>query len=546
MYVWGTLDFSNDGDRRPEADCPIVPYPVRVPNLPFAGVPVSLACGVKHAVFVAEGTLYGFGSNASSQLGPSVFQQANLVTKLTAFHKTCDSTPVQVACGSKHTLVRTVDGQVWSEGDNTFGQLGHKATKHWSRVPFTEPVEFVAAGGEMSFAISAGRVFSWGSIRSGALGLGTKGEVEMMTSGAQQYRDVDKPRMVQWFTGQRIHIVEVSVGKEHMICRSDVDVYCVGQGNFGKLGQGDTAEHLIPKRVQFPERKYIEKLLQVVAGHDHSSVLKQSSEFGSVIYIWGRIDADADGNLSPKLITEAGSNVTSIYASKFYNMAISSDGTLQVWGKCNGCPPMGVAEGVRKRLPCEITVLTNKKICKAIGSSCFMIAFGDDSKLPPGEPFDVVVPFDYRNPTYPYDEAAKLFYRRALGEPEAAAYWAQIPIPPPKQEKGVRYKKMGARTLHTGSHVRVWMTDVYALGRVLRRDIDGFSKTQFEIAWAREDWDPEIVELHSDDETLDEANENRWQHLWFLELPDGCLNNVEKRVEKAKQAVSASALVDEE
>ena len=525
----------------------MVPYPTRVPNLPCAQHPTSAACGVKHVVMIYNGELYGWGCNKSNQLGPSVFEKTETVVKLTGFHKICEATPVQVACGLKHTLVRCIDGSVWSAGDNTFKQLGHNPRNNqWGRVNFVDPIESVVCGHDTSYALSGGRLFSWGSVRHGSLGHGTTGEYERVVSGPPQYKDVEKPQLVKWFVGQRINVLEVSAGKDHMMARSDTEVYCVGQGGYGKLGQGNTEAHLLPRRVAFPERKYAEKLLSIAAGVDHSVVLKKSSEFGSVIYVWGRIDADNESNLQPRLITEAGPSVTKIIAAKCYTMAVSSDGTLHVWGKSTNCPTMGVADGVRKRWPVTVEALHGKHVVDALGSGGFMVAFTDDSKLAEGEPVDTVVPFEHRNPTYPYDVASLNFFQRVLGEAAGKTYFDNIPVPQ-KVEKGIKYTPSGAKSLHRGSRVRVWMTDVYALGTISRRDMDGFSKYHFEIDWAREDWDPETIELHSDDEGLDETNENRWQHLWFLELPDGCRNNAAERDAKNAANVDTSkAVLDED
>lgn len=60
------------------------------------------------------------------------------------------------------------------------------------------------------------------------------------------------------------------------------------------------------------------------------------------------------------------------------------------------------------------------------------------------------------------------------------------------------------------------MTNVYALGTIADTNIAGFSKNQFQISWVRDDWEDEIIELLSDDETLDEDNGNRWQSGWFF------------------------------
>ncbi|XP_010783540.1 probable E3 ubiquitin-protein ligase HERC3, partial [Notothenia coriiceps] len=85
----------------------------------------------------------------------------------------------QVACGSHHSVALTKDGQVYTWGQGSRGQLGlgerDPSTKYpqhlnsLSAVPLVQ----VAAGGGQSFALSvSGAVFSWGSNHCGQLGLG--------------------------------------------------------------------------------------------------------------------------------------------------------------------------------------------------------------------------------------------------------------------------------------------------------------------------------------------------------------------------------------
>uniref|UniRef100_A0A3P8WAI2 Uncharacterized protein n=1 Tax=Cynoglossus semilaevis TaxID=244447 RepID=A0A3P8WAI2_CYNSE len=94
-------------------------------------------------------------------------------------------TPVsQVACGSSHSVVLTKDGQVYTWGEDSRGQLGlgnRRTAGTWSPQHLTSlsalPLVDVAAGGDQSFVVSvSGAVLGWGRNQCGQLGLGdTKG-----------------------------------------------------------------------------------------------------------------------------------------------------------------------------------------------------------------------------------------------------------------------------------------------------------------------------------------------------------------------------------
>ncbi len=83
---------------------------------------------------------------------------------------------VQVAAGGRHTLVLKDDGTVWAWGDNSFGQLGNG-----TNVSSTTPVEVIGlrgifieqiqAGENHSLALDdIGNVYSWGDNTYGQLG----------------------------------------------------------------------------------------------------------------------------------------------------------------------------------------------------------------------------------------------------------------------------------------------------------------------------------------------------------------------------------------
>ena len=78
------------------------------------------------AAYTESGELYSWGHNGYCQLGngstnqgltPSLIQNSLLGRKV-----------VQVACGSHHSLCLTVDGDIFSWGQNNCGQIGSGTT----------------------------------------------------------------------------------------------------------------------------------------------------------------------------------------------------------------------------------------------------------------------------------------------------------------------------------------------------------------------------------------------------------------------------------
>ncbi|KAK5898983.1 hypothetical protein CesoFtcFv8_008507 [Champsocephalus esox] len=204
----------------------------------------------------------------------------------------------QVACGSHHAVALTKDGQVYTWGQGSRGQLGLG-----ERQPSTEspqhlnslsavPLVQVAAGGGQSFALSvSGAVFSWGSNHCGQLGLGdttdrhtptpvhclnskksthiacgkahtatltkdggvfTFGSGEYGQLGHNSFRDELRPRLVAELWGAKV--TKIACGRHHTLVLTDSErVYSFGCGEQGQLGHGEESHPSVPLPVQLPQ-----------------------------------------------------------------------------------------------------------------------------------------------------------------------------------------------------------------------------------------------------------------------------------------------------
>jgi hypothetical protein len=547
IYVWGNLDFRRTISAAEEKDTPILEWPVRMPDIPVPGSTIdSIAAGDRHCLYISGGRLFGFGSNAFRQIHHLALNVCDAPVEI-KLPPSATGKPVEVACGAGHSLVRLDDGSVMSAGNNVFKQLGQvadKATPHedewraWSRVALPVPAQRVYARGDASFVLHDGSVYSWGAQRHGHLGHGTTGEVDV-DDGAPTFVPVEYPTKVQWFASQKLKIVEIAVGATHMLARTETEIFAVGSNSYGKLGVQGISTALLPQPVRIVASTDVpEQLLSITAGTEQSMAVYNLPKVGPLVYIWGKQGPDSS-SVPSRVMYGVPSGTRKIVGAAEFQMLISRDGTLRTWGRPNmNYKVLNAMQSTERstKFPTEVECMLGKFVVDAAAGRQFVALVCDDAQFhpPPNMPdnaeLDVMVPQDARYPKgftpkltpTRYEEKIRHYFIRVVGAARAEVLLANLPRATVSQPaEKLQLKRRGAKDLHVGSKVRVWMSDVYALGTIIGRDLPGQSSQAFEVRWVREDWDPEIVTLASDDETLDDANDDRWQNLWFLphELP---------------------------
>ena len=171
LYSWGYNDHAQLGIGASDSDAHAAPNKVNLP----AGVPkfTQISAGYKHSLALGtDGNLYSWGTNEKGQLGRSINEaedgtprKVNLPTGVSRF--------TQVIAGGEHSLALGSDGNLYSWGDNTSGQLGRNpsATKDGTprKVAMPAGITITQAstpgtlGGDFSLALgSDGNIYSWG------------------------------------------------------------------------------------------------------------------------------------------------------------------------------------------------------------------------------------------------------------------------------------------------------------------------------------------------------------------------------------------------
>lgn len=83
----------------------------------------DVICGENHVILVdMKGNIYSYGQNNYGQLGLGHFNNVYTPTLIESLN---DKNPLRICCGSNHTLLLSNDGELYSWGANNEGQLGN-------------------------------------------------------------------------------------------------------------------------------------------------------------------------------------------------------------------------------------------------------------------------------------------------------------------------------------------------------------------------------------------------------------------------------------
>ena len=132
-------------------------------------------CGRFHTICkTLNNEIYVWGKNIEGQLGIGSHNNEHSPVK-------CESWPnniVDIKCGNNHTIVLTLDGDLYSCGSNEFYQLGRNlidsdCSPHLSKIPTVSGILQVSCGEEYSMCINNnGDLFLFGANNFGQLGFG--------------------------------------------------------------------------------------------------------------------------------------------------------------------------------------------------------------------------------------------------------------------------------------------------------------------------------------------------------------------------------------
>ncbi|KAM3615329.1 uncharacterized protein V6R79_000330 [Siganus canaliculatus] len=258
-----------------------VPIPLQIP------VPVvQVACGNSHSLALTKGgDVFSWGLNSHGQLGLGrevlLQEKPDLVCALTGVAVT------QVAAGDSHTLFLTLPGLVYCCGANKSGQLGVNRTDEKGRFNICMVPALRALG--VSF-ISCGEAHSAVLTKDGEVFTFGEGRYGQLGHGSSA--DEHVPRLVEGLDGPAS---QIACGRRHtLVLGSSGRLWAFGSGAKGQTGTGQRENSLTPTLVQFPwttdSEEAIPGDLKISAGWDTSFTYSSPSKSLDRGQITGRLD----------------------------------------------------------------------------------------------------------------------------------------------------------------------------------------------------------------------------------------------------------------
>jgi len=297
LYVWG----GNESGQLGNGGTTYSSIPVRVARFANYSAGNGVSTGSNHTLaFQKYSTIRSWGFNRYGQLGDGVTADGQTPNRLLPVtvrkrgSKSSLSGVVAVAAGGYYSLALDRNSDVWSWGNNFYGQLGRYprivnsvfqalSSQTADRVqtdvngsPFTGIIS-IAAGGSHSLALDVdGNVWAWGYNGFGQVGDGST------TKSNRLY-----PVKVIDVNGTALRIVKIAAGGSHSLALdSDGHVWSWGYNYFGQLGNGlsgDNVYSATPAKISIPAPGLDSSAL-IAAGVDHSLAYDPVND---ILYVWG-------------------------------------------------------------------------------------------------------------------------------------------------------------------------------------------------------------------------------------------------------------------
>lgn len=315
LYSWGS---DGNGMLGNGTSSEVSPAVVSLTNV------VQVDAGSSHAMALrADGTVWGWGYNANGEIGDGGTSSSTVPKQVTHYSITDVR---KVKAGDGFTMVLKNDGTLWGWGKNASGQLGTVNTIA-SKTPvqvkgvngvgvMTDVVDFDLGTDHVLALTSDGSVYAWGEGNDGQLGLNSTG-------------DRNAPTKITTLS----NVVTISAGDARSYAvLNDGRLFAFGDNISGKLGDGGTTDKLVPTMLNVTGIIDVDAAdTHTIALKSDGTVLgwglNTNGQVGNGTTVTQKTPAQVlMANGQPL------ANVEAIDAGGLHSHALLSDGTVWSWG----------------------------------------------------------------------------------------------------------------------------------------------------------------------------------------------------------------------
>ena len=125
LYSWGLGTYGNLGNGyRKDQDTPVL-FHIMSPVAKVKKQVKQIACGSRHSMaLTTDGEVYSWGFGRNGRLGHGSIADFDVPQRIEAFQVSEDKKITEICCGDSHSLARSKDGRVFSWGSGSYGRLG--------------------------------------------------------------------------------------------------------------------------------------------------------------------------------------------------------------------------------------------------------------------------------------------------------------------------------------------------------------------------------------------------------------------------------------
>ena len=204
---------------------------------PFSNIS-KISAGYDHSLFQNnKGEIFSCGYNGGGQCGLAHFTNPQVTPSL---FLNVPSNIVHFVCGCDHSLFLDSEGNVFSVGDNEYGQLGlghNRNQNELNKIQNIPPIKIISCMMSSSYLIDfEGNLWSFGNNLFGQLGHGDETEKTA-------------PKIVN--TLKDIQQISYGCCGEHFFAKnSQNQIFATRNNDQGQLGTGNTQSLSIPKEMK--------------------------------------------------------------------------------------------------------------------------------------------------------------------------------------------------------------------------------------------------------------------------------------------------------